>query len=109
MSIEYRTKIVFQGFGFCEYIDTVATDAAIDGLHDMELVDKKLIVQRASMGQARMLGSDGQPVGLQIPLIMPTKVLMLLNMVQRDELLDEAEYNGMTSNSDPDASHSRLI
>jgi len=60
----------------------------------MELVDKKLIVQRASMGQARMMGSDGQPVGLQIPLIMPTKVLMLLNMVQRDDLLDEEEYNG---------------
>jgi hypothetical protein len=39
-----------RGYSFCEYVDPLITDAAIQGLNGMQLGDKKLIVQLASIG-----------------------------------------------------------
>ncbi|KAJ2003339.1 hypothetical protein H4R26_003132, partial [Coemansia thaxteri] len=39
-----------RGFGFCEFVDPSITDIACTGLNGMELGDRRLIVQRASVG-----------------------------------------------------------
>jgi splicing factor U2AF 65 kDa subunit len=44
-----------KGYAFCEY-DTSVTEAAIQGLNGMQLGDKKLIVQLASVGAKNMPG-----------------------------------------------------
>ncbi|XP_018322996.1 splicing factor U2AF 50 kDa subunit isoform X1 [Agrilus planipennis] len=86
-----------KGYAFAEYIDITMTDQAIAGLNGMQLGDKKLIVQRASVGakNATVLPS----VQIQVPGLSlvgasgpATEVLCLLNMVTPDELKDEEEY-----------------
>nr|8P25_A Chain A, Splicing factor U2AF 65 kDa subunit,Far upstream element-binding protein 1 [Homo sapiens] len=47
-----------KGYAFCEYVDINVTDQAIAGLNGMQLGDKKLLVQRASVG-AKNAGSGG--------------------------------------------------
>ena len=69
----------------------------------MQLGDKKLVVQRASVGAK--VGGDGliqmgMPItipGLQIEggASIPTEVLCLMNMVTVDELQDDEEYEGI--------------
>jgi splicing factor U2AF subunit len=67
----------------------------------MELGDRKLIVQRASVG------SKGMPMDVAMPLSAPytvtatgvqdqeaTKVVQLMNMVTPEELEDPTEYQG---------------
>lgn len=39
-----------QGFAFCEFVDPNVTDVVITGLHAMQIGDKTLTVQRASVG-----------------------------------------------------------
>lgn len=78
---------------------------AIAGLNGMQLGDKKLVVQRASVGAK--VGGDGliqmgMPIaipGLQIEggASIPTEVLCLMNMVTVDELQDDEEYEGCLS------------
>jgi len=89
-----------KGYAFAEYVDYNITDQAIAGLNGMQLGDKKLIVQRASVG-AKNTAVAGQvaPVQIQVPGLSlvgtsgpPTEVLCLLNMVTADELRDEEEY-----------------
>ncbi|KAJ6636175.1 Splicing factor U2AF 50 kDa subunit, partial [Pseudolycoriella hygida] len=89
-----------KGYAFAEYVDFNITDQAIAGLNGMQLGDKKLIVQRASVG-AKNTTVAGQvaPVQIQVPGLSlvgtsgpPTEVLCLLNMVTPDELRDEEEY-----------------
>ena len=80
---------------------------AIDGLNGMQLGDKRLIVQRASVGaKSNMLGINptmmAGPVAIQVPGLQmsamttaignPTEVLCLMNMVDPDELKDDEEY-----------------
>lgn len=73
---------------------------AIVGLNGMQLGDKKLIVQRASVGAKNsQMGGQVAPVQIQVPGLSmlgtsgpPTEVLCLLNMVTPDELRDEEEY-----------------
>ncbi|KAL1494542.1 hypothetical protein ABEB36_010123 [Hypothenemus hampei] len=86
-----------KGYAFAEYIDISMTDQAIAGLNGMQLGDKRLIVQRASVGakNATVLPA----VQIQVPGLSlvgasgpPTEVLCLLNMVTPDELKDEEEY-----------------
>ncbi|TPX66071.1 hypothetical protein SpCBS45565_g04719 [Spizellomyces sp. 'palustris'] len=89
-----------KGFAFCEYVDPAITDIACQGLNGMELGDKKLIVQRASVGASKM----GMGMGILPPLlptavltgaagpIEPTTVLLLLNMVTADELVNDEDY-----------------
>lgn len=89
-----------KGYAFCEYTDVYMTDQAIAGLNGMQLGDKKLIVQRASVGAKNAAPGQGMaPVTLQVPglsavstSVPPTEVLCLLNMVTPEELRDEDEY-----------------
>lgn len=88
-----------KGYAFCEYVDVNITDQAIAGLNGMQLGDKKLIVQRASVGAKNAAAMNVAPVQLQVPGMptlsgpgQPTEVLCLLNMVMPDELTDEEEY-----------------
>ena len=56
-----------QGYAFCEYVDVTITDQAIAGLNGMQLGDKKLIVQRASVGAKNVVGMNMLPASVQIP------------------------------------------
>ncbi|QQP55545.1 U2 snRNP auxiliary factor large subunit [Caligus rogercresseyi] len=86
-----------KGYAFCEYVDVNITDQAIAGLNGMQLGDKKLIVQRASVGAKNAM--NVAPVQIQVPGISglggpgnATEVLCLLNMVTPEELTDDDEY-----------------
>ncbi|XP_065165419.1 splicing factor U2AF 50 kDa subunit [Atheta coriaria] len=86
-----------KGYAFAEYIDITMTDQAIAGLNGMQLGDKKLIVQRASVGAKN--NTIVPSVQIQVPGLSlvgasgpATEVLCLLNMVTPDELKDEEEY-----------------
>lgn len=64
----------------------------------MQLGDKKLIVQRASVGAKN---AQAAPVQVQVPGLNlnqgsgpPTEVLCLMNMVTPEDLEDEEEYEG---------------
>jgi len=88
-----------KGYAFCEYVDVSITDQAIAGLNGMQLGDKKLIVQRASVGAKNSAAMNVAPVQIQVPGMpgiagpgQPTEVLCLLNMVMPEELTDEEEY-----------------
>ncbi|XP_029364119.1 splicing factor U2AF 65 kDa subunit-like isoform X2 [Echeneis naucrates] len=95
-----------KGYAFCEYVDISATDQAVAGLNGMQLGDKKLIVQRASVGAKNanpvmcpQTSIIETPVTLQVPGLqrlqnsgMPTEVLCLLNMVMPEELVDDDDY-----------------
>uniref|UniRef100_A0A8C2EFM7 Splicing factor U2AF subunit n=1 Tax=Cyprinus carpio TaxID=7962 RepID=A0A8C2EFM7_CYPCA len=89
-----------KGYAFCEYVDISVTDQAVAGLHGMQLGDKKLIVQRASVDFNTVLTAVVEtPVTLQVPGLqrvqnsgLPTEVLCLLNMVMPEELLDDEDY-----------------
>ncbi|RUS89803.1 hypothetical protein EGW08_002415 [Elysia chlorotica] len=86
-----------KGFAFCEYADVSVTDQACAGLNGMQLGDKKLIVQRASVGAKN--AQQQAPVQLQVPGLNlnqgagpATEVLCLMNMITAEELTDEEEY-----------------
>nr|KAG5703804.1 hypothetical protein BaRGS_031438 [Batillaria attramentaria] len=86
-----------KGFAFCEYVDPNVTDQACAGLNGMQLGDKKLIVQRASVGAKN--SQHQAPVQLQVPGLnlnqgagQATEVLCLMNMIMPEELEDEEEY-----------------
>lgn len=88
-----------KGYAFCEYLDFTITDQAIAGLNGMQLGEKKLIVQRASVGAKNSSAANAAPVQIQVPGLQgvvgpgaPTEVLCLLNMVTPEELQDEEEY-----------------
>ncbi|CAK8693064.1 splicing factor U2AF 50 kDa subunit-like [Clavelina lepadiformis] len=89
-----------KGYAFAEYADYLITDQAIAGLNGMQLGEKKLIVQRASVGaKNNPHGAMLAPVTLQIPGMMqatgagpPTSVLCLMNMVTVEDLTDDEEY-----------------
>nr|CAD7393696.1 unnamed protein product [Timema cristinae] len=77
-----------KGYAFCEYADVTMTDQAIAGLNGMQLGDKKLIVQRASVGAKNAQIGQQAPVQIQVP---------GLNIVggsgpATEELRDEEEY-----------------
>ncbi|CAO0796197.1 unnamed protein product [Mucor circinelloides] len=93
-----------KGFAFCEYADPSVTDLACQGLNNMELGDRKLVVQRASVGAKHGLLPTEYATG-QLPLTVAdylpissakeeeaTRVLQLMNMVTPDELEDDEEY-----------------
>ncbi|CAG0881031.1 unnamed protein product [Cyprideis torosa] len=88
-----------KGYAFCEYLDVGITDEAIAGLNGMQLGEKKLIVQRASVGAKGTQHSLAPPIQLQVPGLNltqgpgpATEVLCLMNMVVPEELKDEEEY-----------------
>merc|ERR1719396_288785 len=61
------TSGLSKGYAFAEYLDHMVTDQAIAGLNGMQLGDKKLIVQRASVGAKNMAGMNMVPANIQIP------------------------------------------
>ncbi|KAI9274354.1 hypothetical protein BDA99DRAFT_497251 [Phascolomyces articulosus] len=94
-----------KGFAFCEYADPSVTDLACQGLNNMELGDKKLVVQRASVGakqgdaNASGGGSGGGSGSMPLSFVPSTvtdeeatRVLQLMNMVTPEELEDDEEY-----------------
>lgn len=78
------------------------TDVATEGLNGMELGDKKLIVQRASIGAKGGAFPNLPPEAMpDIPApIVPVdlnkelggRILLMLNMVVADDLIDDKEY-----------------
>ena len=82
---------------------------AIAGLNGMQLGDKKLVVQRASVGAKtpmtlamEMQQQQAVPMPINIPGLQvegtaqqATEVLCLMNMVTKDELDDDEEYEGV--------------
>jgi RNA recognition motif-containing protein len=61
-----------KGYAFCEYADWNVTDTAIAGLNGMQLGEKKLVVQRASVGAKNNMNNPNfvpppQPVNIQVP------------------------------------------
>lgn len=91
-----------KGFAFFEYVDPSVTDVAIQSLSGMELGDKYLVVQRASVGakpgQSPIPGMYDQ---VEIPQpILPAgdvdgtdaRILLMLNMVVTEDLVDDQEY-----------------
>ncbi|CAO3593841.1 unnamed protein product [Absidia cylindrospora] len=98
-----------KGYAFCEYADVSVTDLACQGLNNMELGEKKLIVQRASVGAKNgmpmgLAGTGSNTVAIESRSMMTdipftgandddaTRVLQLLNMVVPEELEDDEEY-----------------
>ncbi|KIM56285.1 hypothetical protein SCLCIDRAFT_1220435 [Scleroderma citrinum Foug A] len=90
-----------KGFAFFEYVDASVTDVAIQSLNGMELGDKYLVVQRASVGAKP--GTPNLPYDQfpEIPRpIMPAgesntsdaRILLMLNMVTPEALVDDQEY-----------------
>jgi splicing factor U2AF 65 kDa subunit len=75
----------------------------------MELGDKKLVVQLASIGSSRGGMAGPNSAGAYAPPLSlmgtaagtgsgePTNILLLLNMVTPDELKDDEEYMGIIS------------
>lgn len=55
-----------KGYAFCEYVDGSITDQAIAGLNGMQLGDKKLVVQRASVGAKNTAATAMAPVQIQV-------------------------------------------
>merc|ERR1719510_449813 len=97
--VKDATTGLSKGYAFCEYLDSGITDDAIAGLNGMQLGDKKLLVQRASVGCKNPVTLSTVPVQIQVPGLQgqvqgpgqPTEILCLLNMVTDDELTDEEE------------------
>lgn len=91
-----------KGFAFFEYVDPGVTDVAIQSLSGMELGDKYLVVQRASVGakpgQSPVPGLEGY-AEIPKPILPATDVdssdaniLLMLNMVVTEDLVDDQEY-----------------
>ncbi|OBT55938.1 hypothetical protein VE04_03833 [Pseudogymnoascus sp. 24MN13] len=87
-----------RGIAFCEYVDAAATDIAVEGLNGMELGDKHLKVQRASIGTTQTAGLEmgvnamSMLAGTTTDGLDEGRVLQLLNMVTAEELIDNEDY-----------------
>ncbi|KAF6840366.1 u2 snrnp auxilliary factor [Colletotrichum musicola] len=87
-----------RGVAFCEYVEPAATDVAIQGLNGMDLGDKKLKVQKASVGVTQVAGVEmgvaamSMLAGTTSTDSEETRVLQLLNMVTPEELMDNDDY-----------------
>ncbi|KAI9679885.1 MAG: hypothetical protein M1817_004900 [Caeruleum heppii] len=87
-----------RGIAFCEYVDPAATDIAVEGLNGMELGDKHLKVQRASIGVQQASGLEmgvnamSMLAGTTSTDLDEGRVLQLLNMVTPEELIDNDDY-----------------
>lgn len=82
-----------KGYAFCEYSDSTITDIACKGLNELELGDKKLIVQRASISSKTSQSSILPHLTLLTDQsTTASTVLQLMNMITKEELLDDDEY-----------------
>jgi splicing factor U2AF 65 kDa subunit len=89
-----------RGFAFCEYVDPANTAIAVEGLNGMELGDKVLKVNLASIGFTQASGLEmgvnamSMFAGTTSTDLEEGRVLQLLNMVTAEELIDNDEYDG---------------
>jgi len=83
-------------------VDASVTDVAIQSLNGMELGDKYLVVQRASVGAKPGMPNLPYDQFPEIPRpIMPAgesntsdaRILLMLNMVSPEDLVDDQEYS----------------
>jgi splicing factor U2AF subunit len=105
-----------KGFAFCEYADPSITDAACASLNGMPLIDKTLVVQRASVNPKTKSGEySNEPINpraanmlnLSTPAAQllatavknatadPTRVLVLMNIINLSDFpgdCEEGEY-----------------
>lgn len=90
-----------KGYAFFEYADPDHTDPAIAGLNGMQLLDKQLTLRRASpKGTEHPASNQPAQAGVAAvnPLVgapgavLPTRILVLTNMVEPTELTDDNEY-----------------
>lgn len=100
--VKDSTTGLSKGFAFALFMEKETTDNAISGLHDMELVGKRLVVQRASMGagEAAVAAAAAAAAGAGAALpskVVPSRILELHNMVTEEELLDAAVFDGRSS------------
>ena len=92
----------FQGVAFCEYVNPATTEVAIQGLGGMELGDRRLRVQKASVGMTQVAGIEmgvnamSMLAGTTSTDSEESRVLQLLNMVTPEELMDNDDYEGMS-------------
>ena len=86
---------------FFKYVDASVTDVTIQSLNGMELGDKYLIMQRASVGAKPGMPNLPYDQFPEIPRpIMPAgesntsdaRILLMLNMVTPEDLVDDQEY-----------------
>ncbi|KAL1651326.1 hypothetical protein SLS58_000665 [Diplodia intermedia] len=96
----YCADDVNQGIAFCEYVDTSATDIAVEGLNGMEIAADSLKVKKACVGIQQASGLEmgvnamSMLAGTSSSDAEQGRVLMLLNMVTPEELMDPQEYEG---------------
>ena len=89
-----------RGFAFCEYVDPANTAIAVEGLNGMELGDKILKVNHASIGFTQASGLEmgvnamSMFAGTTSADLEEGRVLQLLNMVTAEELIDNDDYEG---------------
>lgn len=93
---------VSKGFAFVEFLDPAVTDMAIQGLNGFQLGDRALVVQRAATTgrSATSTGISGTAQFLAQSSILEkadepapaTRVILMLNMVEADELYDDQDY-----------------
>lgn len=97
-----------KGFAFCEYVDVGLTDLACQGLNGMQIEDRSLVVQRASVGSDKkaltITATGPSSSGLELTNSMqkfagnggdagePTSCMVMLNMVTPEELQNDEEY-----------------
>ncbi|KAL8688676.1 MAG: hypothetical protein Q9218_005477, partial [Villophora microphyllina] len=97
--VKDRSTEESRGIAFCEYTDPAVTDIAVEGLNGMELGDKLLKVQRASIGVTQAAGLEmgvnamSMLAGTTSTDLDEGRVLQLLNMVTAEELIDNEDYN----------------
>ncbi|KAI4191277.1 MAG: hypothetical protein L6R41_000204 [Letrouitia leprolyta] len=96
--VKDRSTEESRGIAFCEYVDPAVTDIAVEGLNGMELGDKQLKVQRASIGVTQAAGLEmgvnamSMLAGTTSTDLDEGRVLQLLNMVTAEELIDNEDY-----------------
>jgi len=74
-----------KGYAFCEYVNEADTSVAIEGLNGLEIGDRVLTVRRSC--------ESAEPATHEVVVPMvPTPVLILLNMVTVGELADDEEF-----------------
>ena len=89
-----------RGIAFCEYFDPANTPIAVEGLNGMELGDKILKVNLASIGYTQASGLEmgvnamSMFAGTTSADLEEGRVLQLLNMVTAEELIDNDDYEG---------------
>lgn len=74
--VKDSTTGVSKGFAFCEYADTNITDTAVAGLNGMQLGDRTLVVQRASLGAKHSTVNPAAQVWFLLDLLLKEHIFL---------------------------------